>query len=130
MDEIELIRSSSLDSTEQESNLSDLLKRLDPEAYKLVWNNPKKIGTYLESYASHESIIERNKNSKVVHEDTLIFWISSDRKVLNERIDKRADGMVTKGLLEEIKQFEEKYGVVMGSSKYIVIKDENLSRPK
>ena len=65
--------------------------------------------------ALHETLLQRNKSSKVFNENTLVFWISSDRKVLNERIDKRADQMVTKGLLDEIKSFEEKYGVGLDS---------------
>ena len=114
LEQIENIKRAVPDDDGRESKLGDLLKTLDPVAYKLVWNNPKKIETYLESCALHESLKERNRTSKVVHESTLIFWISSDRKVLNERIDKRADGMVTKGLIDEIKHFEEKYGVVSG----------------
>ena len=113
MEQIESL--TSLDEAERQSELGNLLKTLDPEAYKLVWNNPKKIETYLNNCALHETLLQRNKSSKVVNENTLVFWISCDRKVLNERIDKRADQMVTNGLIDEIKSFEEKYGAGLDS---------------
>ena len=39
------------------------------------------------------------------YSNALIFWITSDMKILFNRIDNRADDMVTKGLIDELKNF-------------------------
>ena len=63
------------------------------------------------SYFRHDAgLQERNERMQVRHRNALVFWITSDAKVLNARIDKRAEQMVTRGLKDEIRQFMEKYG--------------------
>ena len=63
------------------------------------------------SYFRHDAgLQERNKRIRVRHANALVFWITSDATVLNARIDKRAEQMVTRGLKDEIRQFMDKYG--------------------
>ena len=86
--------------------LSKILQQVDPEAWEVVKHNRSKYIQYLESFfRSHESIKCRNRKIGVKHGNALLFWISSDRKILNDRINRRANQMVTKGLKREIKKF-------------------------
>ena len=41
-----------------------------------------------------------NKKFTIQYANTLVYWITSDSKVLFQRIDDRAEDMVTKGLKE------------------------------
>ena len=46
-----------------------------------------------------------NQSVSVCYSNALIFWITSDMEILFNRIDNRADDMVTKGLIDELKNF-------------------------
>ena len=86
--------------------MSKILKEVDNDAYELVKHNKNKLRSYLDSFfRSHESIKARNRKMLIKHKNALLFWISSDRTILNDRINKRANQMVTKGLKHEIKTF-------------------------
>ena len=92
--------------SENFSEMSKILEEVDNDAYELVKHNKNKLRSYLDSFfRSHESIKARNRKMMIRHKNALLFWISSDRTVLNDRINRRANQMVTKGLKQEIKTF-------------------------
>lgn len=87
-------------------NMDKILEKIDPVAYKITKHNPNKWRTYLMSYLRTGSTIsELNQSISVCYSNALIFWITSDMKILFNRIDNRADDMVTKGLIDELKNF-------------------------
>jgi tRNA A37 N6-isopentenylltransferase MiaA len=76
----------SLEGKERDESFGYLLEKLDPVAFNLVKNNPKKYETYLRSYfRKNSSIEERNKNMRVKFGDTLVYWITSNRNGLNSK---------------------------------------------
>jgi len=91
-------------------NMDKMLEKIDPVAFKITKHNPNKWRTYLMSYLRTGSTIsELNQSISVCYSNALIFWITSDMQILFDRIDNRADDMVTKGLIDELKNFITKY---------------------
>ena len=84
------------------------LQRLDPEHYKFVdLNNPKRIMKALEicvqtgkTYTSFLKRQNKKRNFNIIK-----IGLQRDRKELYERINKRVDIMLEKGLVAEAKQF-------------------------
>ena len=88
--------------TERNEALSSLLAEVDPEAHSITKHNPAKFITYLDSYFNTGPLNQVNQSFAAHHSDALFLWVSSELDVLNDRIDKRADSMVTAGLRQEI----------------------------
>lgn len=79
---------------------------------KISENDKKRIIRVLEIYNSTgktktELEIESRKNE--VKYDYKIFFINIERQILYERINKRVDIMIEKGLIDEVEQIIDKY---------------------
>ncbi len=91
--------------------LHDLLRNVDPESAESIHaNNTKRVIRALEFYhltgtkISEHNETERQKESPY---NFAYFVLTDDRTKLYERIDKRVDIMVEKGLVEEVKKLKE-----------------------
>ena len=105
-----------LENIVQEKGLEELYEKalkIDPTAMeKISRNDKKRIMRVLEIYKSTgktktEQEIESRK--KEVEYDYHVFAINWDREILYQRINKRVDLMIQKGLIEEVKNILEKY---------------------
>ena len=89
-------------------------KKIDPEAVKNISvNDKKRIIRILEIYketgkTKTQLEIESRKNG--VPYDYRVFAINMPREILYDRINRRVDIMLEKGLIEEVKQLYKKYG--------------------
>ena len=79
--------------------LYDKVKKIDSKV-DIHLNNRKRLIRFLNYYHNHHTSIRENKTDKLLY-DTIIIGLTTDRKTLYERIDKRVDIMVEDGLLEE-----------------------------
>ncbi len=88
--------------------LQAMLKKLDPRAFEVVdVNNPRRIQRALEvKLSTGKSILDFWKKER--RYDVLKLGIDIPRAVLYERIDKRVDERMEKGMLEEVKSLLEK----------------------
>lgn len=97
----------------------NMLKDIDKESFKrLHVNDLKRIIRALEVYKySGKTISEYQRESKLIpiEYDTCIVGLTMDRKKLYDRINKRVDIMMEKGLLDEVKKL-----LNMGYSKDLV----------
>lgn len=94
-------------------NLYEEAKKIDEEAVKKISiNDKKRILRILEIYhatgknKTEQELISRQKGPKY---DYKVFAINMDRETLYNRINKRVDIMLEKGLVEEVKKLLEKY---------------------
>lgn len=98
------------------------LKEVDPEtAAQLHPNNKRKIIRALEVYERSGRLFSafiKDQQAEgggsalggpLRYDNLIIFWLCCDQDVLNERLDKRVDGMVQQGLLTEIRSFHEQF---------------------
>ena len=89
-------------------------KKIDSEAVKNISvNDKKRIIRILEIYketgkTKTQLEIESRKNG--VPYDYRVFAINMPREILYDRINRRVDIMLEKGLIEEVKQLHKKYG--------------------
>ncbi|WP_099468147.1 tRNA (adenosine(37)-N6)-dimethylallyltransferase MiaA [Konateibacter massiliensis] len=92
--------------------LHDMLKQVDEaSAEQIHFNNVKRVIRALEFYKlTGQKISEHNEEqrSKEAAYNFAYFVLNDDRKVLYERIDKRIDIMLEKGLLDEVTFLREK----------------------
>ncbi|MBR5155683.1 MAG: tRNA (adenosine(37)-N6)-dimethylallyltransferase MiaA [Clostridia bacterium] len=90
--------------------LHNLLLEKDPEAAaKIHQNNVRRVIRALEvCHTTGKTFTQVNAESRreLVY-DPLIFGIDADRQVLYERIDRRVDIMLEKGLLDEVRRLYE-----------------------
>lgn len=96
-----------LDSTE----LHSILRNLDSEAAdKIYENDKKKLIRYIEIIKSTGKKISESRGISEPEFD--VEWIGCNfpRDILYERINKRVDMMIEKGLIEETKQLLNKHG--------------------
>lgn len=87
-------------------------KKIDPQAMeKISQNDKKRILRVLEIYhQTGKTKTELEKESKKEPEfDYRMFAIDMDREHLYEKINKRVDIMIEKGLIEEVKNIYKKY---------------------
>ena len=88
-------------------------KKIDPEAVqKISKNDKKRILRILEIYketgkTKTQQEIESRKNE--VKYDYKVFAINMERQILYNRINKRVDIMIQKGLIEEVQNLLKKY---------------------
>lgn len=93
--------------------LYEKAKKIDPQAMKKISrNDQKRILRVLEIYnatgkTKTEQEIESRKNE--VKYDYKVFAINMDREKLYDRINKRVDIMIQKGLIEEVENLLKKY---------------------
>ena len=93
--------------------LYEKAKKIDPQAMKKIsLNDQKRILRVLEIYnatgkTKTEQEIESRKNE--VKYDYRVFAINMDREKLYDRINKRVDIMIQKGLIEEVENLLKKY---------------------
>lgn len=98
--------------------LHGLLTKVDPvSAQRLHPNDTRKVRRALEVYMElgqrisdvHASQRDEEGSSylggPLRYDNAILFWIKSDQETLNNRIDKRIDGMVAEGVLSEIRLF-------------------------
>lgn len=102
-------------SEKSNDELYELLTKFDPDAADNVHkNNRKRVIRALELYYSGVSKTEQNQKSRLGENPYVALYIGInylDRNRLYDRINKRVDLMVEKGLLEEAKLFENNCGV-------------------
>ena len=88
-------------------------KEIDPEAIRKISENDKKrILRILEIYhatGKNKTEQERESRKKEVEYDYRVFALNWDREKLYERINKRVDIMLEKGLVDEVRKIYEKY---------------------
>ena len=103
----DIIEKDGLEKLYQEAN------NIDPKAMeKISHNDKKRIMRVLEIYhatgktKTQQEIESRKKEAKY---DYRVFAINMNREKLYERINKRVDIMMEKGLIEEVKKILEKY---------------------
>ena len=93
--------------------LYEKAKKIDPQAMKKISrNDQKRILRVLEIYnatgkTKTEQEIDSRKNE--VKYDYRVFAINMDREKLYDRINKRVDIMIQKGLIEEVENLLKKY---------------------
>lgn len=99
--------------------LHDLLKEVDQESAKQIhYNNIKRVIRALEyNKQTGLKISDHNKEEREKESpyDFKYFVLNDDRKLLYERIDKRIDIMLEKGLVDEVKKLK-----AMGCTKDMV----------
>lgn len=104
-------RQEELDNLDPEA-LHALLAKHDPvRAEKLHPNMRRKVMRSLEIFyatnKTHTAWMEeqREKNGKCTFAfpNTCVFWVSCDKEILDERLNKRVDDMVDSGLKDELK---------------------------
>lgn len=94
-------------------DLYNMAAKIDPEAMKKISKNDKKrIIRVLEIYhktgkTKTEQDLESRKNE--VKYDYKVFAINMNRDILYDRINKRVDIMIEKGLVDEVKSIIQKY---------------------
>lgn len=105
-----------LEKIVEERGLEVLYKRaseIDSEAIKKISvNDKKRIMRILEIYhKTGKTKTEQDEESrkKGVEYEYKVFTINMDREKLYERINKRVDIMIERGLIEEVKKLEKKY---------------------
>lgn len=70
-------------------------------------NNKRRLIRALNYYKENNKSINENKTDKLLY-DTIFIGLTTDRKVLYDKINDRVDIMVKEGLLEEVKSFYDK----------------------
>ena len=94
-------------------SLYEEAKKIDPEAIqKISQNDQKRILRVLEIYhATGKNKTEQEKESRKnpVEYDYQVYALNWDREKLYERINKRVDIMIEKGLIEEVEKIYKKY---------------------
>ena len=105
-----------LEKIKEEEGLETLYKKaleIDPEAMKKISpNDYKRITRILEIYeATGKNKTQQEAESRLneIPYDYKVFAIDYDREKLYERINKRVDRMLEKGLIDEVKNLLKKY---------------------
>lgn len=81
------------------------LKELDPNI-DIHPNNRKRVERALTYVLNNNESISSNKlGDQLIYDDVLFIGLTTDRKILYDRINKRVDVMVQNGLIEEAKYF-------------------------
>ena len=93
--------------------LYEMAKKIDSKAMeKISHNDKKRIIRILEIYnatGKTKTQQEAESRKKDIPYDYKVFAINWDREILYERINKRVDMMIEKGLIQEVKSLLEKY---------------------
>lgn len=89
----------------------DKLKAVDPKACETIHpNNTKRVVRALEIYTvtgKTKSDLDAEAQQEALPYDYVLMGIAMERQALYTRIDKRVDGMIAKGLTDEVKNLLE-----------------------
>ena len=93
-------------ATEGIESLQKQLLNLDPESYhKIAIDNPQRLSRALEicigSGKPYSSFLNIKKNSRTFK--TISIGLTAEREFMYDRINKRVDIMIQKGLIDEVK---------------------------
>lgn len=110
----------------EELSLYEKLREVDPaRADRLHPSDSRKIARSLQVYEQHgrpHSEILQEQRQRLGgsayggpqrYEHTCVFWLKCQREILNERLDKRVDEMLDRGLIEELLDFHREYSHVL-----------------
>lgn len=106
---LDAAKKAELDEMDAEA-LHALLASVDPERAALLHPNARRkvfrsLEIYFTSNKPHSELIRELKSkSKLAYPRTCVFWVSCDKEVLDERLDKRVDDMVAAGLKTELQR--------------------------
>ncbi|XP_071965717.1 tRNA dimethylallyltransferase-like isoform X2 [Antedon mediterranea] len=102
--------------------LHSILKDVDPEmADRLHPKNRRKIIRSLHVFEQHNIPHSRlladqqateggsSLGGPLRYSNVCVFWVQSDQTVLDDRLDRRVDGMLEQGLLKELSDFHSEY---------------------
>ena len=89
------------------SVLYDRLKKVDKDI-DIDRNNRRRVVRALNYYLTYNKSISENKNGNKLLYDSIFVGLTTDREILYDRINKRVDMMIEKGLLDEVKYFFDK----------------------
>ena len=99
--------------TEGLEKLYEEAEKIDPEAMqKISRNDQKRILRVLEIFhhtGKTKTVLEKESRSKEIPYDYKVFALKWDREELYERINKRVDLMIEKGLIQEVEALWKKY---------------------
>ena len=111
---------------EEHKNLYEKLREVDPiMADRLHPSDSRKIARSLQVYEQHgkqHSQILREQRQKLGgsdyggplrYEHIYVFWLQCQRDVLNDRLDKRVDEMLERGLVDELLNFHRDYNHIL-----------------
>ncbi|XP_071837581.1 tRNA dimethylallyltransferase-like isoform X2 [Apostichopus japonicus] len=104
------------------SALHRILSTVDPDmALRLHPNDKRKITRSLQVYQQHgiphSQLLESQRDQEgggplggpLRYQNPCILWLQTEQDVLDARLERRADGMVEAGLLEELSAFHKDY---------------------
>ena len=107
-------------------SLYEKLRKVDPiMADRLHPGDSRKIARSLQVYEQHgkphSQILEEQRQrlggsaygGPLRFDHTCVFWLQCQREVLNERLDKRVDEMLDRGLVPELLDFHSEYNHVL-----------------
>jgi len=97
-----------------------VLEKVDPIIAKARHPNDERrnrrsLEIYLNNKIPQSRIIENQKSlgkKQSFRYRTCCFWLYSEQNILNERLDKRVDEMIQRGLFEEIKEMKKYYDIL------------------
>lgn len=114
-------RMAAMSTTELHKHLQSIDVR---SANRIHPNNRRKIERAIEVYQSTgrtltSKLLEQRQQpggnrlgGPLRYPHTILLWLRCQQEVLNERLDKRVDGMLQQGLLQELRQFHNTYAGV------------------
>ncbi|NLM62787.1 MAG: tRNA (adenosine(37)-N6)-dimethylallyltransferase MiaA [Mollicutes bacterium] len=85
------------------NELYQMLLEIDSNT-KIHKNNRKRVERALDYYFNNQEALSQKKNSNQLLYDAIFIGLTTERKKLYERINKRVDEMMDMGLLEEAKK--------------------------
>lgn len=107
--------------------LYEKLKSLDIEAAsKIHVNNRKRLVRALELIEKNnitKTDLLASQEHKLIYDDVHFYFLNPDREVLYQKINDRVDKMMEEGLLEEVKNLQEKYQLSTTSRQAIGYKE-------
>ena len=108
-----------LEKTAEEKGLGYLYNKaleIDKEAMKNIsLNDQKRILRVLEIYKETGKTKTQSRKNKIPY-DYKVFALNMPREILYDRINRRVDIMIEKGLIEEVKKLYKKYGEKLTTS--------------
>ena len=103
-------------------SLYEMLREVDPVmADRLHPSDSRKIARSLQVYEQHgrphSQILQEQREmaggnaygGPLRYEHTCVFWLQCQREILNDRLDKRVDEMLDRGLIDELLNFHREY---------------------
>ncbi|XP_014216978.1 tRNA dimethylallyltransferase, partial [Copidosoma floridanum] len=115
-----LIKVRRIDGSSNEE-LHKKLMQVDPDmALRVHPNNRRKVIRSLEIFeqhgVTHSEILRQQRlaagcslGGPLRYDNSIIFWLTCEKEVLDKRIDARVDSMMDKGLVQELLDFHELY---------------------